>query len=124
MQDLNKDYMLKNKILNRNFNDFCDDIKNQLRDFPYNNKVNKNNTKNKIISQINSLIILNKELNNQIKNLEKENRGYKLELNQTLKDNKNLKNELYNNSKDLKDKINTMKNNNENEFLDQKKNII
>ena len=121
MQELNKDYILKNKTLSRNFNDFIDDIKNQLRDFPYNNKVNKNNIKNKIISQINSLILLNKELNNQIKNLEKENKGYKLELNQTLKDNKNLKNELYNNNKDLKEKINIIKNNNENEFLNQKK---
>ena len=121
MQELNKDYILKNKTLSRNFNDFIDDIKNQLRDFPYNNKVNKNNIKNKIISQINSLILLNEELNNQIKNLEKENKGYKLELNQTLKDNKNLKNELYNNNKDLKEKINIIKNNNENEFLNQKK---
>ena len=123
MQDLNKDYILKNKILNNNFNDFVDDIKNQLRDFPYNNRINKNNTKNKIISQINSLIMLNKELNNEIKNLEKENRGYKLELDQTLKDNKNLKNKLHSisNSKELENKINILKNNDENEFLNQKK---
>ena len=121
MQDLNKDFILKNKALTRNFNDFIDDIKNQLKDFPYNNKVNKNNDKNKIISQINSLIILNKELNNQIKNLEKENKGYKIELNQTIKDNQNLKNELHNNSKDLTDKIKIIKNENNNEFLEQKK---
>ena len=121
MQDLNKDFILKNKALTRNFNDFIDDIKNQLKDFPYNNKVNKNNDKNKIIAQINSLIILNKELNNQIKNLEKENKGYKIELNQTIKDNQNLKNELHNNSKDLTDKIKIIKNENNNEFLEQKK---
>ena len=123
MQNLNKDYILKNKALNLNFNDFLDDINNQLRDFPYSNKVNKNNTKNKIISQINSLIVLNKELNNQIKVLEKENKGYKMELNQTRKDNKNLKNELFNNSKDLNNKIDIIKNKNENEFLNQKKDL-
>ena len=121
MQNLNKDYILKNKILKRNFNDFVDDIQNQLKDFPYKNKVNKDNLKNKIISQINSLIILNKELNNQIKILEKENKGYKLELNQTIKDNKNLKNELNDNNKDITNKINIIKNKNENEFLNQKK---
>ncbi len=121
MQNMNKDYILKNKILNRNYNDFIDDINNQLKDFPYNNKLNKNNPKNKIISQINSLIILNKELNNEIKNLEKENKGFKIELNKTIKDNKNLKNELYNNNKDIKEKINIIKNTNENEFTKQKK---
>ena len=121
MQNLNKDYILKNKILKRNFNDFVDDIQNQLKDFPYKNKVNKDNLKNKIISQINSLIILNKDLNNQIKILEKENKGYKLELNQTIKNNKNLKNELNDNNKDITNKINIIKNKNENEFLNQKK---
>ena len=121
MQNLNKDYILKNKILKQQFNDFVDDIQNQLRDFPYKNKVNKNNVQNKIISQINSLIILTKELNNQNKYLEKENKGYKLEVEQILKDNKNLKNEIHNNEKDANKKINIIKNTNENEIINQKK---
>ena len=121
MQNINKDYISKNKILNRNYNDFIDDINNQLKDFPYNGKISKNNQKNKIISQINALIILNKELNNQIKNLEKENKGFKIELEQTMKDNKNLKNELFNNNKDINNKINIIKNTNESEFTNQKK---
>ena len=121
MQNINKDYISKNKILNRNYNDFIDDINNQLKDFPYNGKLSKKNQKNKIISQINSLIILNKELNNQIKNLEKENKGFKIELEQTIKDNKNLKNELFNNSNNINNKINIIKNTNEREIKNQKK---
>ena len=120
MQNLNKEYISKNKVLNRNYNDFVDDIQNQLKDFPYNNRVNKNNTQNKIISQINSLILLNKELNNQIKNLQKENKGYKIELDKTLQDNKSLKGELNNNKKDLKDKIKIISNESNKDLFEQK----
>ena len=121
IQNINKDYILKNKTLNQKFNDFVDDIQNQLKDFPYKNKVNKDNIQNKIISQINSLIILTKELNNENKNLEKENKGYKLEIEKIKKDNKNLKNEIHNNTRETESKISTIKTTNENEFKNQKK---
>ena len=121
IQDINKDYVIKNKILNQKFNDFVNDIENQLKDFPYKSKVNKDNLQNKIISQINSLIILTKELNNENKNLEKENKGYKLEIENIKKDNKNLKKEIHDNSKETTNKIITIKNTNDNEIKNQKK---
>jgi hypothetical protein len=118
---INQKIANQNKILNQKFNDFVNDIENQLKDFPYKSKVNKDNLQNKIISQINSLIILTKELNNENKNLEKENKGYKLEIENIKKDNKNLKKEIHDNSKETTNKIITIKNTNDNEIKNQKK---
>lgn len=94
LQNFNKEYMNKNKILNQELTDFINDISNQLKDFPSNNK--SNNTKSKILSQINGLILLNKELNGQIKNLEEKNTKCENELFQSLNEIKLLQNDLKN----------------------------
>jgi len=133
LKNTNKECILKNKVLIQNYNDFISDIQNQLKDFPYKekNKKNKNKNKNKnddlndikneIISQIDSLIILNKELNNQIKYLEDQNKNIKNDLDLTIRDNNSLKSELNNNNKEISNKLDVIKDTNEKEFLNQKK---
>ena len=133
LKNTNKECILKNKVLIQNYNDFISDIPNQLKDFPYKekNKKNKNKNKNKnddlddikneIISQIDSLIILNKELNNQIKYLEDQNKNIKNDLDLTIRDNNSLKSELNNNNKEISNKLDVIKDTNEKEFLNQKK---
>ena len=90
IKNKNKDLLTKNKSIKQQLNDFINDIQNQLKNFPIakeeKNK-NKKDIKKEIICKINSLIILNKELNEQIKNMEIEKNKYRDELNQTFKDN-------------------------------------
>ena len=131
LKNTNKECILKNKELIQNYNDFISDIQNQLKDFPYKEKNKKNKNKNKnddlndikneIISQIDSLIILNKELNNQIKYLEDQNKNIKNDLDLTIRDNNSLKSELNNNNKEISNKLDIIKDTNEKEFLNQKK---
>ena len=125
IKNKNKDLILKNKTSKQQLNDFINDIKNQLKNFPtlHKNKNNKN-IKNEIIDQINSLIILNKELNDQIKNLELERNKYKEELNKTFNDNTSLRSELSTKNeekKNLGNEINQIKSEYENEISNQKK---
>jgi len=125
IKNKNKDLILKNKTSKQQLNDFINDIKNQLKNFPtlHQNK-NNNNLKNEIIDQINSLIILNKELNDQIKNLELERNKYKEELNKTFNDNTSLRSELSTKNeekKNLGNEINQIKSEYENEISNQKK---
>ena len=127
IKNKNKDLTLKNKTLKQQLNDFISDIKNQLKNFPtmHQNKNKKDkNTKNEIIDQINSLIILNKELNEQLKNMELERNKYKEELNKTFKDNSSLKSELSSKNeekKNLGNEIVQIKTEYENELINQKK---
>ena len=137
LKNTNKDNILKNKILQQNYDDFTNDIHNLLKDFPYkenntnsDNKSSKNKDKdklrNEILSQINSLIILTKELNNQIKYLEDQNKNIKDDLSQTIKDNNSLKSELTelnNNKEKAANEIKVIKDANESELLNQKKNL-
>ena len=97
----------------------------QIKDFTISNKnKNKKDIKNEIICQINSLIILNKELNDQLKNIELEKNKFKDELNQTYQDNSSLKSELSiknEKQKNLGNEIIQMKSTHEKELSDQKK---
>ena len=127
IKNKNKDLLIKNKSLKQELNDLINDIQNQLKNFPTSNnnknKKDKNKTK-EIINKINSLIILNKELNDQIKNTELEKNKFKDELNQTFKDNSSLKDELSIKSQEKKNSDNEIiqiKLNHEKEISDQKK---
>ena len=127
IKNKNKDLLTKNKSIKQQLNDFINDIQNQLKNFPIakeeKNK-NKKDIKKEIISKINSLIILNKELNEQIKNMEIEKNKYRDELNQTFKDNSSLKSELSiknEEKKNLGNEIKQMKSKHEKEITDQKK---
>ena len=125
LKNKNKDLSAKNKTIKNQLNDFINDIQNQLKNFPI--STDTKNKKDKIketIFKINSLIILNKELNDQIKNMEIEKNKYKDELNQTFKDNSNLKSELSLKSeekKNLGNEIIQIKSNHEKEIKHQKK---
>jgi len=125
IKNKNKDLLIKNKTIKQQLNDFINDIKNQIKDFPISNQnKNKKDIKNEIICQINSLIILNKELNDQLKNIELEKNKFKDELNQTFKDNSSLKSELSikkEEQKNLGNEIIQMKSTHEKELSDQKK---
>ena len=127
IKNKNKDLLTKNKSIKQQLNDFINDIQNQLKNFPIakeeKNK-NKKDIKKEIICKINSLIILNKELNEQIKNMEIEKNKYRDELNQTFKDNSSLKSELSiknEEKKNLGNEIKQMKSKHEKEITDQKK---
>ena len=127
IKNKNKDLLTKNKSIKQQLNDFINDIQNQLKNFPIakeeKNK-NKKDIKKEIICKINSLIILNKELNEQIKNMEIEKNKYRDELNQTFKDNSSLKSELsikYEEKKNLGNEMKQMKSKHEKEITDQKK---
>ena len=127
IKNKNKDLLTKNKSIKQQLNDFINDIQNQLKNFPIakeeKNK-NKKDIKKEIISKINSLIILNKELNEQIKNMEIEKNKYRDELNQTFKDNSSLKSELSIKNEEKKNFGNEMKqikSKHEKEITDQKK---
>ena len=127
IKNKNKDLLTKNKSIKQQLNDFINDIQNQLKNFPIakeeKNK-NKKDIKKEIICKINSLIILNKELNEQIKNMEIEKNKYRDELNQTFKDNSSLKSELSiknEEKKNLGNEMKQMKSKHEKEITDQKK---
>ena len=127
IKNKNKDLLTKNKSIKQQLNDFINDIQNQLKNFPIakeeKNK-NKKDIKKEIISKINSLIILNKELNEQIKNMEIEKNKYRDELNQTFKDNSSLKSELSIKNEEKKNfgnEMKQMKSKHEKEITDQKK---
>ena len=127
IKNKNKDLLTKNKSIKQQLNDFINDIQNQLKNFPIakeeKNK-NKKDIKKEIICKINSLIILNKELNEQIKNMEIEKNKYRDELNQTFKDNSSLKSELSiknEEKKNLGNEMKQIKSKHEKEITDQKK---
>ena len=127
IKNKNKDLLTKNKSIKQQLNDFINDIQNQLKNFPIakeeKNK-NKKDIKKEIICKINSLIILNKELNEQIKNMEIEKNKYRDELNQTFKDNSSLKSELSiknEEKQNLGNEMKQIKSKHEKEITDQKK---
>ena len=126
IKNKNKDLILKNKTLKKQLNDFINDIKNQIKNFPTLHMNNNKNIKNEIIDKISSLIILNKELNEQIKNLEYEKNKFKDNLNQTFKDNSSLKTEINAKNEEkkyLNKEIIQMKSEYENQ-LNKQKNIL
>jgi len=120
----NKEITSKNKLNKQILNDFINDINNQLKNFPYISDKKEKNTKEEIINKINSLIILNKELNERLKNMEYELDKYKDKLDNSLKNNLSLKSELSNKKEekiDLNEKIKNLKSQHEAELSNQKK---
>ena len=120
----NKEITSKNKLNKQILNDFINDINNQLKNFPYISDKKEKNTKEEIINKINSLIILNKELNERLKNMEYELDKYKDKLDSSLKNNLSLKSELSNKKEekiDLNEKIKNLKSQHEAELSNQKK---
>ena len=120
----NKEITSKNKLNKQILNDFINDINNQLKNFPYISDKKEKNTKEEIINKINSFIILNKELNERLKNMEYELDKYKDKLDNSLKNNLSLKSELSNKKEekiDLNEKIKNLKSQHEAELSNQKK---
>ena len=117
-----KDFSTKNNFLENNYSNFIKEIENKLSDFPYsinNNEINKKedlNPTEKILLQINSLIMFCKELNNRLKKANKFSHDININKNEEIK---NLFNKIEELTKLIKEKdeiINKYKMNEDNLF--------
>ena len=114
------DFSSKNDFLEKNFNNFINQIENILKDFPF--EINKNevnddeilNPTQKIIIQITSLINFCKELNERLKEAKRCNKEINIKNNKEKKQLNNKINDLSNLIKEKEEIINKCKSNEEN----------
>ena len=135
----NEDLKYKNTILDKEYQRLINDIDNKLIQFPIksfdnyinassfmNNdgKENFNNvttlTTNKVIHKIDSLIYLNKEINKQLSDTNRENKMCKDKINDLQNENFLMKDKIQNYEENVQKEINNFKNRKENEYNETK----
>ena len=134
----NEELIYKNNILDKEYNRLINDIDNKLIQFPIksfpnitnsfifndNSKENFNNvttlSTNKIIHKIDSLIYLNKELNKQLSDMNRENKNYKSKISDLENENFLIKDKIKNYEDTIQKEISKYKNRKDNEYNETK----
>ena len=133
----NEELIYKNTILEKEYNRLINDIDNKLIQFPIKSFDNINNSfiindskenfnnittlsTNKIIHKIDSLIYLNKEINKQLSDMNKENKNCKEKINDLENENFFMKDKVKHYEENVQKEINNYKNRKENEYNETK----
>ena len=135
----NEDLKYKNTILDKEYQRLINDIDNKLIQFPiksFDNNINASSfmnndgkenfnnvttlTTNKIIHKIDSLIYLNKEINKQLSDVNRENKMCKDKINDLQNENFLMKDKIQNYEENVQKEINNFKNRKENEYNETK----
>ena len=135
----NEDLKYKNTILDKEYQRLINDIDNKLIQFPiksFGNNINSSSfinndgkenfnnvttlTTNKVIHKIDSLIYLNKEINKQLSDVNRENKMCKDKINDLQNENFLMKDKIQNYEENVQKEINNFKNRKENEFNETK----
>ena len=135
----NEDLKYKNTILDKEYQRLINDIDNKLIQFPiksFDNNINSSSfmnndgkenfnnvttlTTNKVIHKIDSLIYLNKEINKQLSDVNRENKMCKDKINDLQNENFLMKDKIQNYEENVQKEINNFKNRKENEFNETK----
>ena len=133
----NEELTYKNSILEKEYNRLINDIDNKLIQFPIKSFDNINNcfiindskenfnnittlSTNKIIHKIDSLIYLNKEINKQLNELNREKKNYKEKINDLEYENFFMKDKVKHYEENVQKEINNFKNKKENEYKETK----
>ena len=135
----NEELNYKNNILDKEYNRLINDIDNKLLQFPIksfdninnsliiNDNLNKENfnnvttlSTNKIIHKIDSLIYLNKELNKQLSDLNRENKSFKGKIGDLESENFFMKDKIKSYEENIEKEINNYKNRKDYEYNETK----
>ena len=135
----NEELIYKNNILDKEYNRLINDIDNKLIQFPIksfdsinnsfiiNDNLSKENfnnittlSTNKIIHKIDSLIYLNKELNKQLSDMNRENKSCKEKISDLESENYFMKDKIKSYEENIEKEINNYKNRKENEYNETK----
>ena len=135
----NEELIYKNNILDKEYNRLINDIDNKLIQFPIksfdtinnafilNDNLNKENfnnittlSTNKIIHKIDSLIYLNKELNKQLNDMNRENKKCKDKIGDLQNENFFMKDKIKSYEENIEKEMNDYKNRKENEYNETK----
>ena len=133
----NEELIYKNNILDKEYNRLINDIDNKLIQFPiksfssnsfiFNDNESKDNfnnvttlSTNKIIHKIDSLIYLNKELNKQLTEMNRENKNCKNKINDLENENFFMKDKIKNYEETIQKEIINYKNRKDNEYNETK----
>ena len=135
----NEDLKYKNTILDKEYQRLINDIDNKLIQFPiksFDNNINSSSfmnndgkenfnnvttlTTNKVIHKIDSLIYLNKEINKQLSDTNRENKMCKDKINDLQNENFLMKDKIQNYEENVQKEINNFKNRKENEYNETK----
>ena len=139
----NEELLYKNNILDKEYNRLLNDIDNKLIQFPIKsfnninnsfiiddnlNKENFNNvttlSTNKMIHKIDSLIYLNKELNKQLSDMNRENKNNKEKINDLENENFFMKDKIKSYEENIQKEINNYKNRKDNEYNETKEVLL
>ena len=139
----NEELIYKNNILDKEYNRLLNDIDNKLIQFPIKsfnninnsfiiddnlNKENFNNvttlSTNKMIHKIDSLIYLNKELNKQLSDMNRENKNNKEKINDLENENFFMKDKIKSYEENIQKEINNYKNRKDNEYNETKEVLL
>ena len=139
----NEELIYKNNILDKEYNRLLNDIDNKLIQFPIKsfnninnsfiiddnlNKENFNNvttlSTNKMIHKIDSLIYLNKELNKQLSEMNRENKNNKEKINDLENENFFMKDKIKSYEENIQKEINNYKNRKDNEYNETKEVLL
>ena len=143
MKKENEELIYKNNILDKEYNRLLNDIDNKLIQFPIKsfnninnsfiiddnlNKENFNNvttlSTNKMIHKIDSLIYLNKELNKQLSDMNRENKNNKEKINDLENENFFMKDKIKSYEENIQKEINNYKNRKDNEYNETKEVLL
>ena len=135
----NEELIYKNNILDKEYNRLINDIDNKLIQFPIksldsinnsfiiNDNLSKENfnnittlSTNKLIHKIDSLIYLNKELNKQLSDMNRENKSCKEKISDLESENYFMKDKIKSYEENIEKEINNYKNRKENEYNEAK----
>ena len=135
----NEELIYKNNILDKEYNRLINDIDNKLIQFPIksfdsinnsfiiNDNLSKENfnnittlSTNKLIHKIDSLIYLNKELNKQLSDMNRDNKSCKEKISDLESENFFMKDKIKSYEENIEKEINNYKNRKENEYNETK----